>query len=278
MIKRPIYALFASLIPFSSMLAAGTMPYQQEEGAEESSVRVVAVYPTPESEIVKIRLLYPRNGEMKNSSRPLVGLKLSGYALGVNSDFERNNEIWNDPNGQTLHVVIDEHNYFSINSVYIKTLDEREGFYDQELEFVVPFALSDGEHIIRIFPVRSYNESLKKENCFISSTFYVRSKAPTVDQNLKGPYLTYNEPTENYDAGQPILLDFYLTNCELSPDGYKVNLTIDGTIQRQITRWIPYYIYGLDKGKHTIRLQLIDNRNQVVPGVFNDVTKPIVIE
>jgi len=45
-----------------------------------------------------------------------------------------------------------------------------------------------------------------------------------------------------------------------------------------LTRWAPCYIYGLKKGHHKVRLQLIDPDNKPVPGVFNDVTRTIKVQ
>ena len=137
-------------------------------------------------------------------------------------------------------------------------------------------------HVIRTFPVRSYNESFKSYGAFAASTFYYQENKGTSDVDLSKPYLTYNEPQGEYDYDrkniQPILLDFYVTNCELSKDGYKVRLTIDNENQRILTSWQPYYIYGLKKGQHRIRLELIDPQNNYVSGPFNDVTRTIVIK
>ena len=47
---------------------------------------------------------------------------------------------------------------------------------------------------------------------------------------------------------QPVLLDFFISNCELTSDGYKVRLIVDGDAIRTLTSWQPYYIYGLKKG------------------------------
>jgi hypothetical protein len=137
-------------------------------------------------------------------------------------------------------------------------------------------------HIIRTFPVRSYNESVKSERAFAASTFYYQTKKESAVMDLSKPYLTYNEPQGEYDYAkkdmQPILLDFYLTHCDLSQDGYKVRLTIDNTDKRTLTAWQPYYIYGLGKGLHKVRLELLDPSNNVIPGPFNDVTRTIVVK
>ena len=97
--------------------------------------------------------------------------------------------------------------------------------------------------------------------------------------DLSGPYLTYNEPSGflNIKDKEPVLLDFYLTNAFLSEDGYFVRLTIDNKIKRKLSKWSPYYIYGLGKGKHTIRLELMDKNIEKVPGLFNDTTRSFTI-
>ncbi len=69
-----------------------------------------------------------------------------------------------------------------------------------------------------------------------------------------------------------------MTNCRLTPDGYKVKLFVDGKQEGILTRWVPYYIYGLKPGKHKVRLVLIDPENKKVPGRFNDVERAFYIK
>ena len=133
-------------------------------------------------------------------------------------------------------------------------------------------------HLLRAFPVRSYNESLKGRNTFLAIPFYVKSKQDNKEIDLSKPYLTYNQPVGKYKAGRPVLLDFLIKNCQLTKDGYKVRLNIDGVHERLLTDWIPYYIYGLVKGTHKIHLELLSPQNTVVPGVFNNVWQEITIE
>ena len=56
-----------------------------------------------------------------------------------------------------------------------------------------------------------------------------------------------------------------------------MRLTVDGKVHRTLTSWQPYYIYGLQKGKHTIRLELVDASGKVVAGPFNDVQRTIQV-
>jgi hypothetical protein len=264
------------LVLASSMARAADINAQKPN---EGEVRVVPVSPTPEGDHVRVYIVFPKEGDTKNSNPVSMELRITGYPIGTDSDFPRKNEIFNDRAGQAVHIVIDDRPYFEINEAFVEALDNSENYYDQSLQFDIPFKLSPGAHTIRIFPVRSFNESLKGNGCFASGTFYFKEKGALKNIDLSAPYLTYNEPQGEYDysPSEPVLLDFYITNCQLSRDGYKVELAIDGKKERVLTSWIPYYLYGLKKGTHKIHLQLIDPANKPVPGAFNSVDREIVL-
>ena len=274
MSKRLFLSLFLTVASLTTLTAAN-FPYSPNL----TNIRIVPVERTPESNTVKIEIVFPEKSEIKHNEPVRLQLKISGFALRTNSEFSRIKELWNDPEGQSIHVIVDNRNFFSINRSNIKDIDSRESFRTQIIEIDIPFYLSSGEHIVRAFPVRSYNESLKNRGTLAVETFYFRSKQDTINQNLSGPYLTYNEPAGTFDYGkdQPILLDFLITNTELSRDGYKVELSIDGKVQSYLTSWVPYYIYGLKKGTHVIRLRLLDPQNNLVSGEFNDFKETIVV-
>jgi hypothetical protein len=253
----------------------------KEHDANPKSVRVVPVDPTPEPNEVKLRIQFPKPDELK-SSQPIKGqVKLEGFPLGVDSDFPRKKEIFNAREGQSVHVFIDNQPYFSVNEALINALEDFEQYYDQTVMMEIPFTLQPGMHVMRVFPVRSFNESLKGDNCYDMHVFYYRIIKDNPQMIVDGPYLTYNEPqgefTYDKKNPKPILLDFYITNCVLSKDGYKVRLTIDDSNQRTLTSWQPYYIYGLKRGTHRIRLELLDEKNRRVPGLFNDVERSISV-
>lgn len=248
--------------------------------APPTDIRVIPVKPTPEPETVSLRFLFPKAGEIESGGRVNVQLKIQGFPLRVNSSFARDKEVWNDPNGQHIHVVVDKHSYFPVKWDTIKSVDPRENYYTQIAEFEIPYSLEPGEHIIRAYPVRSFHESLKGPGNFAEQVFYYQSESPYLDQNIKGPYITYNVPRPDrvYSSAQPLLLDFYISNVALSRDGYKVEFILDETHKRYLTMWTPYYIYGIQPGTHTIRLRLLDPQNKLVPGEFNDITKTIKVQ
>jgi hypothetical protein len=250
-----------------------------DEGEPRSRLRVVAVSATPDPSTAAIFIQYPKQGAMLNGNPVWVQVRVEGYPLGNDSEFDRSSEIFDSSMGQTVRVIIDNQPYFPINGPSIQPFNEDGFYYDQSFKFQIPQTLKEGFHTIRVFPARSFGESLKGERTFQASYFYVGNKTDEHIDWLSKPYLTYNEPSEqsSYTENRPILLDFYLSNCDLSPDGYRVRLSIDGQGARTISAWQPYYLYGLSKGRHTIRLELIDAKGKVVSGPFNDNTRKIIV-
>lgn len=241
--------------------------------AEE--IRVVAVKPTPESNEVRTRVIFPRPYENKRKSPINVQLRLEGFPLGAATQNKRGKELYNDPEGQAIHVIIDNEPYLIYNQPF-------EEAYDKIISFHIPFVLKPGMHVIRAFPVYSYGESVKGKRAFAAEVFYFQDgkKVDELNIHLQKPYLTYNEPQGRYPAGgkDPILLDFLLSHCELSPNGFKVRLSIDGKMIQYLTEYSPYYLYGIAPGRHTVKLELIDRENQLVPGFFNVTEREIIVD
>lgn len=252
----------------------------KEKEANLTDIRVVSVNPTPEGDEIKTILVFPENNQILKSQPVNIQIRLEGFPLGIMSDFPRKREIFNSTEGQCMHIVIDNNPYFPINEAIVDNLENTEDYYEQILNFDIPFNLEEGMHVIRAFPARSFKESLKGDGCFTASVFYYKNKKSKFSIDLSEPYLTYNEPQGSFkfSPSKPILLDFYLTNCALSKDGYKVRVTIDKTIQRTLTQWTPFYIYGLKKGSHTIQLELLSPSNTPVGGYFNNISRSISIE
>lgn len=262
-------ALFFALLAF--------LVVQPVMGAQ---IQVLPVARTPESNTVILAVAKPQSGQVVKKNPVWVQFRLDGYALGAGgSQFERAQELVSSKMGQTVHVIIDDRPYFPINEPSLDPFDESGYFYNMSYQFELPFSLQEGMHVMRIFPARSFGESLKGDKVFRVVPFYVgkREKRPPFD--LSKPYLTYNEPSNRFHfvEDKPILLDFYVSNCELTVDGYKVQLTIDGKVERLLASWQPYYIYGLKRGKHTIALQLLNGRGEKVSGSSNYVERTIQV-
>ncbi len=272
---KNMYSLLFGTALLTSSLQAGV---ELQEGAPNpNAIQIVPVDSSPGANDIAIRIQYPKNGTIEKKQPVHLEIRVDWFPLGIQTELPRKNEIYDDDEGQSIHVFIDDREYFEINEALFDAVDDHDEFFDQIAEKDIPFTLSPGAHIIRAFPCRSFGESLKNAKNFVSGVFYVQTKSE-IPVDLKKPFLTYNEPQGSYqDPSKPILLDFYINNCALSKDGYKVRVTIDGKNERFLYDWSPYYIYGLSSGSHKIKLELISPQNTVVPGLFNTVERTFSI-
>ncbi len=128
-----------------------------------SGIRIMPVARTPEATTVALKIAVPREDQVV-SYPTWIQFRIDGYALGAgSSQFERASELVNSKLGQSVHVVIDDRPYFAVNEPAIDPFNEATYFYNMSYKFKVPFSLSSGAHTLRMFPARSYGESLKGE-------------------------------------------------------------------------------------------------------------------
>ena len=200
-----------------------------EKRAPKETIRVLPVGRTPEPSTAALAIAIPRDGAALNGNPVWVQLRVDGYTLGSDSQFGRADELVNSEMGQTVHVVVDDLPYFPVNEPAIDPFNEDGFYYDMSYKFQLPFRLKEGAHTLRLFLARSFGESLKGERVFQAINFSIGDSNGSL-RDLSGPYVTYNEPSDNFDLveSKPVLLDFFISNCELSPDGYKVRVSVDG--------------------------------------------------
>jgi len=260
--------LFA-FVAAAALIAAEEIP---------NRVRILPVKRTPEAEGSSVVVVMPKDGSVVRGNPVWLQVRVEGYPIGAASQFDRADEVAVSKQGQTIHIVVDNMPYFAVNEPALDPFNEEGWYYETNYKFEVPAQLSEGEHTLRVFLARSFGESLKGEMTFKATTFYVGNgdKSP---YDLSRPYITYNEPSNQLYLVEktPVLLDFLINNCELSADGYKVRLTVDGKASRLLTSWQPYYIYGLAAGKHTIRLELLNSSGVKVKGPFSDIQQTITV-
>jgi hypothetical protein len=98
----------------------------------------------------------------------------------------------------------------------------------------------------------------------------------------KKPLLTYSRPKGEYKNADAdaVMIDFWLTNGKLNGDGgeYRVRYTVDNGDAKYIDKWGPIWISGWTAGKHTVRLELVDQNGQTVDnGGYNATSRDITI-
>ena len=93
--------------------------------------------------------------------------------------------------------------------------------------------------------------------------------------------ITYSRPKGDYIGKDTanILLDFYIWNCDLAADGYKVKAEIanEDKATQQLTatidKWEPHFIQHLGTGKCKVTLTLVDKDGKQVEGPSTTATR-----
>lgn len=98
----------------------------------------------------------------------------------------------------------------------------------------------------------------------------------------KKPLLTYSRPKGEYKGADTdaVMIDFWLTNGKLVGDGgeYRVRYTVDNGEAKYIDKWGPIWLSGWTPGKHTVKLELVDQSGQTVDnGGYNATSRDITI-
>ncbi len=173
---------------------------------------------------------------------------------------------WPAPEGgRHVHLIVD-------NGPYIR-IDHPEQPHRLE-------NLSAGTHTLRAFPGWATHESIKRDGAFAMVTFHVTRRSSENQPAPRQPLLTYSRPKGTYNGADAdrVLLDWYLTNVpSLSPTGFRVRYTIDGSTTGELTAWTPHYIENLPDGAHTITLDLLGANGQLVAGPFNHAEREITV-
>jgi hypothetical protein len=164
--------------------------------------------------------------------------------------------------GNHLHVILDKQTY--------------QGVYDLSQPLVFK-NLAAGTHSLRVFASRPWHESFKNAGAYAQVSFNVLTKTAENNPDPNQPLLTYSRPTGTYGA-EPIMLDYYLTNPPSatatqsdrnSVPAWRIRATVNE--QRFILdRWAPVYLQGFKTGKNLVRLELVNDRGNPIPNVYND--------
>lgn len=233
---------------------------EQEAGLELVASPDVA----PERPDARVGIASPEElGQFSEGDVVAVEFTLSGYQLDEPTPGGEERGLARAP-GQHLHVILNNEPY--------------EAIYD--ISAPVEFEdLPAGTHHLRAFPGTDWHESVKSPGAFVHRVIQVGQGEvePRVDPDT--PLLTYSRPVGEYAGAEAdsVLVDFYLTGARLSPDGYRVRVTVEGLGEAMIEDWAPHLLLDLPEGEHTVRLELLDPDGALVPGEFNRTERVISI-
>ena len=233
-----------------------------------------------------VKIVSPAKDAVINGSKVEVKLALSGDLKGYMPH--------KDPatgKGNHIHVILDNQPY--------------EAYYEMGQPFELRNVVA-GKHTLRVFPSRPWHESYKNAGAFQMVKFTVKgggdaSKPTTTnsgqtmappregkdfpastagDVNPSKPLLTYSRPKGEYKGADadPIMIDFWLSGAKLKGDGgeYRVRYIVDDDDPKFIDKWEPIWLSGWIKGKHTVRLELLDKDGRPVEnGGYNTTSREI---
>jgi hypothetical protein len=185
-------------------------------------------------------------------------IKSTDFQLGAQTPDAPQKMCANSAQGQHIHLIVDDQPYVAQ--------------YVPEFEHSV----SDGEHYMLSFLSRSYHESIKTAGAFSAKKVQVKGNSILKSENIVEPMLFYSRPKGNYVGKaetDKVMLDFYLVNTDLAPDGNKVKVLINDKQEFTVEIWQPYYITGLPLGENKIKLTLVDKDGNAVKTPLNPVER-----
>ena len=238
--------------------------------AADNEVKIEPVANSPVFPGAKARFSSLKDGDVLEDPHVSVVVDVENFELGVQTDTERAKEIMNSNQGQHAHIILD-------NDPYLAD-------YESGKPFEIGM-LGEGPHTLVVFPSRSYHESVKSPEAADIVNFYVGKQEREFMLDKSKPTIIYSRPKGKYEGpgADKVMLDFYLNNVELSPDGYKAKYTIrkkDSTGEVTsiiLTDWTPAFVTGLSSGDYAVKLELLDKDGNVVQGAFNNTERGISV-
>lgn len=225
-------------------------------GLKVSELEGSIAYPS-----ASLGLVSPPRGADLMTGKNHFEFSLSGMDLGKATSDQASRGVLNGETGQYIALILNNQPQISMNAAST----------DQEL--------TDGHYVMLAFPNRSYHQSVKVPGSHVLAQFNVGQPDNYKELDTKAPHLFYHWPTGTISGNggsEKVLLDFYLVNCDLAPDGFKVIATINGT-PFTLTKWASYTIEGLPMGENKIKLELQDATGKTVASPFNPVERTFVV-
>ena len=248
------------LIIFTS---CSTKKSQEQESKDNdqttSDINVYPAPPSPDYEGASLTLeALPSDLDTGDIN---FNFSVSNYELGVQTEDAATRGIANSGKGQHIHFILNN------------------GPYSAHYEPSFSKNFKEGNYVLLAFLSRSYHESVKNDQSSVITSFTVGSPAEELDFDPNGQHLFFSRPKGTYSGAdtEKVMLDFFLYNTSISADGNKVKLTVNEETL-MLEEWVPYYIEGLEKGEVTLKIELVDNQGNLIPGPFNSTERSVTLE
>jgi len=201
----------------------------------------------------------------KDSAKISFAFDVRNYELKMQTADKDGKRCSNSKDGQHIHFILDNKPYKAL--------------YEPKNDVTLP---NNTEHYLMAFLSRSYHESIKSKGAAIIYHFKIDEKGNLKKMDdPKTPMVFYSRPKGDY-IGQDttnLLLDFYVWNCSLSRDSFKVKAEItnqdkpDQKLTTTIDKWESHFIQNLGTGKSKVILTLTDKDGKQVDGPQTTATR-----
>lgn len=197
---------------------------------------------------------------------------VSNFPIGVDVDSQTldSKGVTKSKHGSRVLLLFSNGRRIYVTKEDVNLLLTQRSYFNKRFRIKIPTDLYqsiEGDNFIMYsLLVNAYGESIKKQDAFYTDVYcykHERGGMRATQKQLEAPFIVYNEPFGQV-SGSGILLDFYVRNCIISPTEYKVDVYVDNHKVARVSNWNPYVIENLKKGKHDIRLELIDPTGKIV--------------
>ncbi len=254
------FTIFLSVILFYS--CGPSKKSETSEGTESAPVKKYTLTKAPASfDYPDAGLALVSSTDNLDTGDVAFEFEVTNYELAVQTPGAETRGIANSGKGQHIHFILNNDPYSAhYESAFTKNIPE-------------------GNHVVLAFLSRSYHESVKNGMAYVLKEITVGTPETAGDFDETAQHLFYSRPKGTYSGAdtEKLMLDFFLFNTEISPEGNKVRATINGE-ENYITEWAPYYIEGLGKGQVNVKLELLDKDGNLIPGPFNSVERTVTLE
>jgi len=260
------FYFYRLLIPICIGCLAACSPKENPENAqaetqpESQEVKItLAPVDSPEFPDSGLEMLSPEEEATLPAGNVTFAYEVKNYQLGTQTLDADIKQCANSAKGQHIHLILNNQPY---SAHYTANFEK---------------TLEPGHYVALSFISRSYHESLKQYGAYNLRQFTV-GDAPATEMDLTAPHMFYSRPKGEYKGAdaKKILLDFYLINTDLAADGNKVRATINGETF-MIDSWKPYFMEGLPMGENNVKLELLDNQGNAIPGPYNAVERTFTL-
>lgn len=238
-------------------------PETDSEASEKTTIILEKLTNSPAYSDATLTLETPETIKIDQPGPIDFNFGIEQYELGKQTESENAKTLANSGKGQHIHFILNNQPY---SAHYTNT-------FQKEIE-------EEGVYHLVAFLSRSYHESVKNDNSIVVRKVEVgENPKNNLNLDMNAPTLIYSRPKGKYtgEDTKQVLLDFFVLNTTLSQSISKVRATINGE-EFIITEWVPHVMKNLPMGEVTIKLELLDNYNKLIPGPFNSVTRTIMLE